>query len=115
LDFLPCPEQISPPSIRAVLFRFVFKSTHHNKKIIHLTTRGDWVICGGMKSTPCEQADEPIASSGIRTAYEDGIPAASIEVYGDKWCVFGNDNVSNLMDDALFFSKRNVFGFALME
>lgn len=48
----------------------------------------------------------------IRTAYEDGIQTASIEVHGDKWCVFGND--LGIVDDSSVFSKRYVFGFALV-
>lgn len=53
--------------------------------------------------------------AAVRTAYEEGIPSASINIYGDKWCVFGNDRVLNIIDDSLFFSERNVFGFSLMK
>jgi hypothetical protein len=53
--------------------------------------------------------------NAARTAYEEGIPMASIEVHGDKWCAFGNDSLSAFVDNPLLYCKREVFGFALVE
>ena len=57
----------------------------------------------------------PADINTVRTAYEEGIPAASIEIHGYKWCIWGNNGVNDLVDDALVFGERRVFGFALME
>jgi len=51
----------------------------------------------------------------VKLAHEEGIPTASVEIYGDKWCIFGNNRFEDFVDDPLFFCKRNVFGFSLME
>ena len=82
-------------------------------KIFYLTPPGELLLSGVMRSPACEQTNRPVNDNGVRTAYEDGIPTASIEVYGDKWCVFGNCGVSNLVDDSLFFSESQDFGFPM--
>ena len=65
--------------------------------------------------TTQSQEKTPPDSNAVRMAFEEGIPAASVEVYGDKWCVLGDNGVGDLVDDALVFGKRRVFGFALVE
>ena len=65
--------------------------------------------------TTQSQEKIPSDSNTVRTAFEEGIPSASIEVHGDKWCVWGNSGVGDLVDDALVFGERRVFGFALVE
>ncbi len=63
-----------------------------------------------------DHTTRPETNNGtVNTAYEDGIPMASIEVHGDKWCVFGDQGIFRFEDDSLFFRERNIFGFALME
>jgi hypothetical protein len=62
------------------------------------------------------QKAEPLTDeNAAKTPYEDGIPTALIEVHGDKWCVLGDIRLPDLMDDALAFSKRQVFGFPLVK
>jgi len=60
-----------------------------------------------------QDRDRP--STEVRTAHEEGIPAASIQIYGDEWCIFGNIRLSNFMDNSLFLSERQVFGFPLVK
>ncbi len=60
-------------------------------------------------------AHQVATTNVVKVAYEDGIPSASVEVYGDKWCVLGNGGLSDVVDDSFVFGERNVFGFALVE
>lgn len=55
------------------------------------------------------------SSTEARTAHEEGIPSASIQIYGDKWCVFRDIGFLNFMDNSLFFREREVFGFPLVK
>jgi hypothetical protein len=38
---------------------------------------------------------------------------ALTEIHGDKWCVFGDAGISDFVNDALRYSKTQVFGFPL--
>jgi hypothetical protein len=40
-------------------------------------------------------------------------PMSLTEIHGDKWCVLGDRGVSDLTDDALVYSKLEVFGLPL--
>lgn len=55
--------------------------------------------------------EQPSAGYFVAGSYDE--PMSSVEIHGDKWCVFGNSRVSDLADDSLVYSKLQVFGFAL--
>ena len=38
---------------------------------------------------------------------------ALAEIHGDQWCVFGDSGLSDFVNDPLFYSKLQVFGFPL--
>ena len=62
-----------------------------------------------------QEPDQLTTNHVFKAAYEDGIPSASVEVYGDKWCVLGDSSVLNLVDDSFVFGERNIFGFPLVK
>src|SRR6266516_3145533 len=65
--------------------------------ILYSTTPDYVVISGAMKPSTSERNNQPVTDNVVRTAHEDGIPMASIEIHGDKWCVFGDDRVSGFV------------------
>lgn len=83
--------------------------------VLHLTMPDGVLLFSAMHPSAIEQASQPTTGNSVRTAYEDGIPMASVEIHGDKWCVLGNDRVPGFVDDSLLYSKREVFGFALVK
>lgn len=80
-----------------------------------MTTAHDVVGSRAMKPAANEQNNQPLTDNSVRTAYEEGIPMALVDVHGDKWCVFGDDRVPGFMDNSLLYSKREVFGFPLVK
>lgn len=67
-----------------------------------------------MKPTSA-QLDQPDTNNTIRVAFEDGIPTASVQVHGDKWCTARDRWIDNVVDNSPLLGERSVFGFALME
>lgn len=58
-----------------------------------------------------QTGDQPTVGYFVAGTFDQ--PMASIEIHGDQWCVWGNDRVSDFSNDALVYSKGQVFGFPL--
>jgi hypothetical protein len=58
-----------------------------------------------------QTATQPTVGYFIAGAFDQ--PMASVEIHGDEWCVLGNTRVSDLIDNALVYGERQVFGFPL--
>jgi hypothetical protein len=78
-------------------------------------TRAAVVLAGRENMNARQIEDRKDDPNSARTAYEEGIPSASIQIHGDEWCVFGNVRLSNFVDYSLFFRERQVFGFPLVK